>query len=461
MAADYETELRKKIEALNRDPAEIRHAVYELARQRIENQFWSGTPRLTNAERREEQWALEQASKRIEAEFVGKSPARPGALAGDPETPAEPPRKPVKRDVLVLQPVKKEAPVKSLDPEEPAHAAMVEQVEAALRERTEPARVEKPEKAEKDKVLIAAPLPPLGKAEPEEEPWPRRPAARKARTGRLALATLAIVATIATGGAAGYMVQKSLKSAPPAQANAPSPAEAKVAAVDPLAPPAPTPTQPAPAETNPLASAAPPPGSPSPAPPPAAPTAVPARQGVYAAHGSRLIELKPNLLAVPGPDSDSSLQKEPSQVTVPDGNVSFVIYKRGAGMTAPTKAMVYVVARIGREIVFSNNGPGKIRPVNRQWVIRNVGHEFRVETSPDNRDLVTVRPQAVDFVLPAGRHVLSYEGQNYDFTVDGTVVENSHCVERFMTTAAAYYSECPPADPAGAPRQRQSAAPRG
>ena len=56
-----------------------------------------------------------------------------------------------------------------------------------------------------------------------------------------------------------------------------------------------------------------------------------------------------------------------------------------------------------------------------------------------------VRSEQPSLSLPAGRYVLVVKGVGYDFTVDGTVTNSAHCLERTEALDAPIYSEVPEA----------------
>ena len=66
---------------------------------------------------------------------------------------------------------------------------------------------------------------------------------------------------------------------------------------------------------------------------------------------------------------------------------------------------------------------------------------MRVGPLAGNPEMVLIRPDTDDFVLPAGRYVLVIKGVGYDFTIDGPM-NTAHCLERTMALNAPIYSEC-------------------
>ena len=77
---------------------------------------------------------------------------------------------------------------------------------------------------------------------------------------------------------------------------------------------------------------------------------LPTVYGVYAVSGGKLFALGP--LPIKVPDSRvgiSAMISEPSHVTVSDGKLAFVIYRRDLASSAPTEVFVRVVAHVERE----------------------------------------------------------------------------------------------------------------
>lgn len=178
----------------------------------------------------------------------------------------------------------------------------------------------------------------------------------------------------------------------------------------------------------------------APAPPPP-PFPMPATYGVYVLNNDKLTELDRFTIRVPDARVPISPEiREPSRVVVPDGKVAFVVFRRELVNGAPEKVPVRVVARIAREMTFTD-GKAATNNVDNLWRIRNSAFDFRVAPVNDNRELIVIRPDA-DFVLPAGRYALVINGQGYDFAVAGKITSPQQCLERIETVNGAIYSEC-------------------
>jgi hypothetical protein len=109
---------------------------------------------------------------------------------------------------------------------------------------------------------------------------------------------------------------------------------------------------------------------------------------------------------------------------------------------APDRVAVRIVARVMRALTFDSAGNPKTTNVEQSWVIRNNSYQMRVAPFADNLEMIVIRPDPADFVLPAGRYALVLKGVGYDFTVDGTQTDAAHCLERTDALNAPIFSEC-------------------
>lgn len=170
---------------------------------------------------------------------------------------------------------------------------------------------------------------------------------------------------------------------------------------------------------------------------------LPTDYGVYAVNNDKLSEL--NLLQEQVPDKRIAMStpiNQPSQTTLPDGKVKFVVFRRDLAGSAPDRIDVRVVARVVRALTFDGKGKASFVPVTDAWNIRNQSYEFRVRPLPGNPEMLTMQAEKSDFTLPAGRYVLALKNQGYDFTVAGKVTDPSQCLERTDAANGAFYSDC-------------------
>ena len=169
----------------------------------------------------------------------------------------------------------------------------------------------------------------------------------------------------------------------------------------------------------------------------------PTAYGVYAVSGEKLFALDP--LPIKVPDSRvgiSAMISEPSHVTVPNGKLAFVIFRRELVSSAPAEVFVRVVAQVEREMKFNVAGPPTLENIKGQWAIRSKSYEFKVAPIDDNPEMVVLHPDDPNLVLSAGRYALAVAGTGYDFTVAGPMTDTAQCLERTGVVGGTVYSEC-------------------
>ena len=171
---------------------------------------------------------------------------------------------------------------------------------------------------------------------------------------------------------------------------------------------------------------------------------VPAEYGAYAVVDGRLIELEQLAIRVPDPRvAISAAFAVPSRSHLPSSPNEFVVFRKDLLNGAPDRVAVRVVAKVTKALSFDASGKPKTSNVEQSWVIRNNAYSMRVGPLPENPEMVMVRSEQPSLSLPAGRYVLVVKGVGYDFTVDGTVTDSAHCLERTEALNAPIYSECP------------------
>lgn len=171
---------------------------------------------------------------------------------------------------------------------------------------------------------------------------------------------------------------------------------------------------------------------------------LPSIYGVYAVSEGKLYELEPLTMRVPDPRvAISAMISGPSRVTVPNGKLEFVIYRRDLLSSAPDSVSIRVVARVMRDLKFADVGPPKTIKIDGQWAIRNKSYQFGVAPLRDHPEMIMLRPEGSEFSLPAGRYVVVFKGQGYDFNIAGQVTDPAQCLERTDAVGGMVYSECP------------------
>jgi hypothetical protein len=199
----------------------------------------------------------------------------------------------------------------------------------------------------------------------------------------------------------------------------------------------------APAPPPPTAQAAATPAQQPATPPPASSGPLPNVYGIYALNGGRLHELEP--LVGRAPDVRvfmSALIRTPSHTVLPDGDVSFIVYRRDIASNAPDRVAVRVIAKVARALAFTKNGQPATVNVDDEWAIRNVSFDYRVAPSGDSPEMILIKPDTAAPPLAAGRYALVVKGQMFDFTVDGRITQTAQCLERTEAANGKFYSEC-------------------
>jgi hypothetical protein len=168
----------------------------------------------------------------------------------------------------------------------------------------------------------------------------------------------------------------------------------------------------------------------------------PSVYGVYAITNGALSELEALPVRVPDPKVFmSTLIKAPSRTILPDGRIVFIVYRRDIATSAPDRVAIRAIAKIKRAMTYTAGRPSTAI-LDDQWAIRSTSYEFRVAPLSESSEMLVIRPELFEFVLPAGRYGLVLKGQAYDFTVAGSITEAAQCLERIEAANGAFYSEC-------------------
>jgi hypothetical protein len=171
--------------------------------------------------------------------------------------------------------------------------------------------------------------------------------------------------------------------------------------------------------------------------------AMPRAYGVYAVNHEKLIDLQ--LLPIKIPDQRvaiSAVISTPPEVTLPDGRLQFVAFRRDLATNAPDQATVRIVARVKRALTFDAAGKARISSVEGSWAVRGNAYDMKVAPVNGNPEMIVIRPENPKFSFPSGRYVLMLKGLGYDFSVDGPVTDTAQCLERTDALNAPIYSEC-------------------
>jgi hypothetical protein len=172
--------------------------------------------------------------------------------------------------------------------------------------------------------------------------------------------------------------------------------------------------------------------------------ALPTDYGIYALSDGKLSELRILTEQVPDKRVAMSTPiSQPSQTTLPDGAARFVLFRRDLAGNGPDRIDVRVVARVVRAVTFDAKGKPSFSPVSDAWNIRNISYGFRVRPIPGSPEMLLVQAENPQFALPPGRYILVLKNQGYDFTVAGNITDPGQCLERTDAANGAFYSDCP------------------
>jgi hypothetical protein len=166
--------------------------------------------------------------------------------------------------------------------------------------------------------------------------------------------------------------------------------------------------------------------------------------GVYAVSRGKLHELQA-LVVGRVPDQRvfmSTPIKAPSRTVVPDGRIVFIVYRRDVVSGAPERLTVRVIAKVRRAMTFNNARQASQATLDDSWTIRNVSYDFRVAPMGESPEMLMIRPENVDFEFRPGRYGLVFKDQAYDFTVAGQITDAAQCLERIEAANGTFYSEC-------------------
>jgi hypothetical protein len=171
---------------------------------------------------------------------------------------------------------------------------------------------------------------------------------------------------------------------------------------------------------------------------------VPSVYGVYALSNNQLTMLDALPLKVPDPRvAISALITTPSHAHFPVGPLQFVVFRRGLATDAPDRVSLRVVAQVARALTFDATGKPSVTNVDQSWVVRSNSYQMTVAPVADNPEMILIRPDPPELLLPAGRYALVLKDGAYDVTLDGPISDSAHCLERTDALDTPIYTECP------------------
>jgi hypothetical protein len=170
---------------------------------------------------------------------------------------------------------------------------------------------------------------------------------------------------------------------------------------------------------------------------------LPSVYGIYAVSDNHLSELEP----LPGRIPDARIVigasiDRPSRTILPDGRISFVIFRRDLTSSALDRVAVRVIAKIRQSTTYTGGRP-KTATTHDTWAIRNISYDFRAAPLNNNPEMVLIGPEDPEFVFGPGRYAVAFKGQAYDFSVVGPVKQAAQCLDRVEADHGVFYSECP------------------
>jgi hypothetical protein len=178
------------------------------------------------------------------------------------------------------------------------------------------------------------------------------------------------------------------------------------------------------------------------APPPDPGFPVPSSYGVYAIDDGKLIKLPPLPIRVPDVRvAISGVITTPSQISLPDGRLQFVVFRRNLMNDAPDSVAVRVVAEVMHALSF-NDSKATTTNVSGSWAVRSNSYDMKVSPVDGYPEMIVLRPRDDNLPFPPGRYALALKDAAYDFTVSGAVTDPVHCLERTDAKDAQFYSEC-------------------
>jgi hypothetical protein len=170
---------------------------------------------------------------------------------------------------------------------------------------------------------------------------------------------------------------------------------------------------------------------------------LPTDYGVFALAQGKLTELEQLQMRVPDKRvAISPVIAAPSRVHLPEGKLEFVVFRRDLANITPDRAMLRVIAQVARALTFDAGGKPTTTNLSDVWVVRSNAYQVRMAPVPDNPEMLIIRPDPADLLLPSGRYALVLKGAGYDFTVDGSNTDEAHCLERTDALVAPIYTEC-------------------
>ncbi len=171
---------------------------------------------------------------------------------------------------------------------------------------------------------------------------------------------------------------------------------------------------------------------------------LPANYGSYAVDKGKLVEL--HLLEGTVPDKRVAIASPlqmPSQAVLSDGSPTFVLFRRDLASIPSDAIEVRVIAKISRTMKFDSttkSSPGYAAE-NDLWSVRGISYKVKSAPVPGNPEMIAIQLDS-PAVLPPGRYALVVKRQGFDFTIAGDISDPTHCLERTEAANGMFYSPC-------------------
>ncbi|MGE3150342.1 MAG: hypothetical protein AB7K04_14895, partial [Pseudorhodoplanes sp.] len=130
---------------------------------------------------------------------------------------------------------------------------------------------------------------------------------------------------------------------------------------------------------------------------------------------------------------------QPSQTSLPIGDVSFIVYRRELG-AVPDRVPIRIVAQIASALSFKDGKAMKTK-VESSWAIRGRVTEFRAAPIPGQPQMLLLKGSD-DAPLSPGRYAAVIGVQAFDFTIEGTPTDPAQCLERSEIVNGTIYVPC-------------------
>ena len=87
--------------------------------------------------------------------------------------------------------------------------------------------------------------------------------------------------------------------------------------------------------------------------------------------------------------------KTPSRTMLPDGRLSFIVFRRDLTTSAPDRVAVRVIAKVVHGMTFDSAAAASITKLDDQWAIRGNSYDLRVAPVNENSEMLLLRPEKI------------------------------------------------------------------